>query len=103
MSPDRKDVQRIWGKSKSGVGDITIHIPFPRVKLIIDVYFSIFADQTHSLLCNKDMIEHGLDISLQGGFLHIGDARQLLVLDNYLYIYRRESTSIPYVLYTEDE
>lgn len=73
---------------------------FTALNLIIYVEFSILQDEMPSLLSNKDMIESGLDISLQGGYLHIGDLKQPLILDNYFYIYKLSAASIPYVLYT---
>lgn len=49
------------------------------------------------------MIDNGLDISLQCGFLYIGDMKQPLTLENYFYVYNWSSDSIPYELYTEDK
>lgn len=56
-----------------------------------------------SLLSNRDLIDNGLGIRLQGGYLHVGDSKQPLTLDNYFFIYKWDARSIPYVLYTEHE
>lgn len=102
MRPARKDVKGIGGRS-TVLGEVTIQIPFSKLNLIIDVEFSILPDDTPSLLSNKDIIENGLDISLQGGYLYIDDARQPLIFENFFYIYKWKAPSIPYVLYTEQE
>lgn len=49
------------------------------------------------------MIYDGLNISLQGYYLHIGSLRQHLTLHNYLSIYRWTPHLIPLALYTEQE
>lgn len=82
IRPTRKDVKGIGGKSKA-LGEVTIQVPFTNLNLILDIEFSILADDMPSLLCNRDLIENGLDISLQGAYLFVGDARETLLLDNY--------------------
>ena len=98
----KRGVRGIGGRSKV-IGEVTIQIPFVELHLIIDVDFAILKEDSPSLLSNKDMIENGLDISLQGSYLYIGNLRQPLVLENYFFKYNWSSTSIPYVLYTEKE
>lgn len=87
MRPPKRDVKGIGGKSMA-IGEVTIKIPFPDLGILIDVEFSILDGDTPSLLYNKDMIANGLDISLQGGFLHIGELQQTLNLEKYFYIHR---------------
>ena len=102
IRPPKKGVRGIGGRSEV-IGEATIQIPFLKLHLIIDVEFSILKEISPSLLSNRDMIENGLDISLQGGYLYIGSLRQPLILENYFYTYNWSSDSIPYVLYTEKE
>lgn len=102
MWPATKDVKGIGGKSRA-ISEVTVQIPFLSLNLIIDVKFSILDDKTPSLLCNRDLIQNGLDISLQGAYLYIGERRQPLILDNFFFIYKWKSSSIPYFLYTENE
>lgn len=80
------------------VGEATIQIPFVRLNVILDVEFSILRGESPSLLPNKDMIEGGLDITLQGGYIYVGDLQQPLTLDNYFYVYVWAADDIPYVL-----
>lgn len=85
------------------LGEVTIQIPFSELNLVMDIDFSILGGETPSLPCNRDLIENGLDISIQGGYLYIGEARQPPALDNFFFIYKCTVASIPYILYTEDE
>lgn len=102
ISPARKYVKGISGKSRA-LDEVTIQVSFTNLNLILDIEFSILGDDMPSLLCNKDLIENGLDISLQGGYLYIGNAQEPLTLNNYFFIYKWSAGSIPYVIYTEDE
>lgn len=47
------------------------------------------------------MITNGLDSSLMGSYLHLGNLRQPFTLENYFFVYRWKVDVIPYVLYTE--
>lgn len=78
-------------------------MPFIDLNLVLEVKFSILQDEMPSLLSKKDLIDNGLNISLHGVFLHIGDLRQPLILDNYFFVHKWSSSSIPYFLYTESE
>ena len=71
--------------------------------MIINVDVVIMKDECPSLFSNRDMIVNGLDISLQGGYLHVGELREPLVLENYFFVYRWTADEIPYSLYTEIE
>lgn len=66
MCPPRKDVKGIGGSSRM-IGEVTIQIPFTRLNVVLDIELSIIRTDTPSLLSNKDMLDNGLDISLQGG------------------------------------
>lgn len=79
MRLPRRDVKGIDVKSRV-VGKVTIQIPFVKLNLIVDVEFSVLKAETPSLLRNKDIIYSGLDISLQGGYLYVGDLKQPLTL-----------------------
>lgn len=49
------------------------------------------------------MIEVGLDISLQGGYLLIGTRRQPLKFENYFYLNTWSAQDTPFVLDTKQE
>lgn len=51
-------------------------------------------------LSKKNMIDNGLEISLQVKYLYIRSQRQSLSLENYLIVYRCSSYPITYALYT---
>lgn len=82
---------------------MTIQVPFIHLNLVIEVYLSILNDDMPSLLSNRDLLENCLDISLQDGYLHMGDRKQPLTLDNYFFIHKWRAKYISYVLYTEHE
>lgn len=86
MRPPRRDVKVIGGKSKV-IGEVTIQVSFTSHNIILYINFSILKMETTSLLCNRFMIEKGLDISLQGGYLYVDDRQQPLILDTYFYVY----------------
>lgn len=100
--PTREKMKGIGGEGRI-IGDATIPITFPKLDLIIDVDFLIIEGYCPSLIINKDMTISGLDISIQGGFLHVGGKKQPLTLDNYFFIHKWGMKCLPYVLYTNDE
>lgn len=91
----------------SGYGKVMrkafIQIPFSALELVIDVVFSILEQDVPSLLSNKGMIYNGLDISIQGRYIHVGPLRQPLILENYSLVYRWSAATISYALYTQGE
>lgn len=70
------------------IGQARIQIPFKQYGIFIDVVFSILEENALSLLSNMDMIDNGLDISLQGRYVYIGRHRQPLTLKIYFFVYR---------------
>lgn len=102
MRPPRRDVKGIGGMTMA-MGEVTTQIPFNQLGVVIDVDFTILKGDTPSLLSNKHMLDSGLDISLQGGFLYIGDRQKPLYLENYFFIHRWSATSTPFVLFTKKE
>lgn len=60
----RKGLRGIGGSGKVPE-DANIQINFTFLELIIDVYFTILAEDAPSLLFNRDMITNRLYISLQ--------------------------------------
>ena len=98
----KRVVKGIAGKGEV-VGEVLIPIPFNKLGIIIDVDFIVLGCNCPSLLSNKDMLTNGLDISIQGKFLYMGDRRQPLTLKNYFFIYEWDAKELPYILYTEGE
>lgn len=88
------------------LGETTIQISFNGLGLIIDVIdveVSILKNDCASLLRNRDMIINGLDIILEGGYLHIGSLKEPLKLVNFFYVYNWSAHDTPYALCTEDD
>lgn len=100
--PTKNNLRGIGGQQRV-IGEATIQIPFNKLGLVIDVDFAIINSDIPTLLSNKDMIDNGLDLSLQGHYLHIGPLRQPLSLENYFLVYRWSADDTPYALYTEPE
>lgn len=98
----RRGLKGLGGRSKV-IGEVTIKIPFINLELVMYIGFAIIEKDALSLLSNTDLIDNGLDISLQGGYLHIGTRKKQLTLENNLFVYRWTSDSIPYSLYSEHE
>lgn len=68
------------------IGTARIQIPFSALRMIIDVEFEIIDEDVTSLLTIRDMIDNGLDISLQERYLHVGKLRQPLTLEKYFLV-----------------
>lgn len=100
--PQKSRMKGIGGEGKV-IGDATIPVPFTDLNLILDIDFVIMKDHCTSLLCNKDMINGGLDISIQGRFLCFGNRKQPLLLENYFFVHKWKADHMPYALYTRDE
>ena len=97
-----KDLKGIGGISKV-LGIARIQIPFLQLGVFLDIDFAIVDQDCPSLLCNKDLIENGLDISLQKQNISIGNKRQDLSLENFFLKHRWSASSIPFVLYTTND
>lgn len=61
-------------------GEAPIQIRLKGPGMILDLTFSILGKNVPSLLSTKDIRESGLDISLQGNYLHVSDHRHQLHL-----------------------
>ena len=103
IKPSKKKGLKGIGGQGEVVGEVTIQIPFQKLGLIIDVDFAVLKGECPSLLSNKDMLQNNLDISLQGRYIHVGDRRQPLALENFFFIHKWSCNDTPYALFTEDE
>lgn len=91
-----------WG-TKKRLGGAQLQIPFEDRGLVIDVVFFVLEQNVPSLLYNRNMIDYGLDICLQGRYIHVGQLHQPFTLENYFLKHRCSSSSTPFALYTEQE
>lgn len=76
-------------------------IPFNLLKPIIDVEFIIMQTNFPTLFSMKDMVNIGLDNSIQGRFVSHGEERQLIRMWDYFLIYQRGRTDLNLSIYTE--
>jgi len=97
-----KTLRGIGGKS-AALGSAWIPIPFTKLKLIVDVNFQIVNDNVPTLLCMKDMVQNGLDISIQKSEISYKHRKHPLILENYFLIHRWKPEDVSYSMYTEDE
>lgn len=67
--------------------ETTIKIPFESLQWIIDVEVAFMKEECTSLLCNRNLIVNGLEISLRGSLLYIGTLREPLRLVKYFFTY----------------
>ena len=103
MRPSKKKGLKGIGGLGTVIGEVTIQISFVELGIIVDVDFEVMKDECPTLLSNKDMIINGLDISLQGCYLHVGPLKQRLKLENYFFLHKWSARDTPYVLYTMEE
>lgn len=68
------------------LGEARIQLPFSKLGIVMDAFFSILAEKAPSLLSNQDMIENSFGISIKGRYLYIGPHRQPLELENYFFV-----------------
>lgn len=65
--------------------------------IVIDLRFQIIATKIPTLLCVKDMIENGLDISIKYPVVKMGDKEQRIQLGNYLLVHRWYPNNVQFV------
>lgn len=51
----------------------------------------------------RDMLRHGLEISIQKREVSFQNLRHPLAMENYFLVHRWQKESIPFILYTEGE
>ena len=99
---DRKIIRGIGGKS-SAIGTAIIPVPFKGLRLVADVKFQIVTDKVPSLLCMKDMLQNGLDISIQNSVMTYKSFSHPLQMRNYFLIHKWEPCDVSHSLYSEQE
>ena len=97
-----RGVNGIGGKTEA-VGTAIIPIPFKDIGIIIDVRFRIMRNACPSLLCLRDMIESGMEISIQEKTLTIHGRTQELEFVNDFLKYCWTPADLPSALYTVAE
>lgn len=102
LASSRKSLKGI-GVSGRVLGYAMIQNTFLILGLVIDVDFSALCKDSPSLFSNRDMIVIGLDILLQGSYLHAGGRQEPLSLENIFFFYRWSATGTPSALYIESE
>lgn len=84
--PQDRGVMGIGGRNKV-TGTETEKMPFPNIRLIIYFNFLLMQGKIASLLCVKDMINIGQDISLQKHTITHNGSTQKDSLENFFFVY----------------
>lgn len=85
MKPTLEKNVRRSGGTKRSVGTVRLKIPLRKLNIITDVDLFLLSENVPSLLSMKDMVENGLDISIQDCTERYGDRTQALSVENYFY------------------
>ena len=101
-SKDARTLKGTGGLS-SAIGSACIPIPFKSLNLIVDVKFQSLKYNVPTLLCMKDMIQNGLDISIQKKEIRYKNPSHPLHFENYFLIHKWNPGDVSYSLYTEEE
>ena len=91
------------GGSSTAFGSAIIPVPFKDLNLVIDIKFRIVKDNVPTLLAMKDMVENGLDISIQRRVVKYKHLEHPLHMENFFLIHRWGRGDLAYSLYTETE
>lgn len=76
------------GVKAASIGNVLIQVPIKYVDVFIDVLFMVLGEDIPALLSMKDMRNNGIEISLQGLYVSLGDRCQPLTMENYFLIHR---------------
>ena len=99
---DNRSLNGIGGKSRA-IGTAIIPIPFNSLGVVLDVKFRIMKDHCPSLLSLRDMIDSGMEISIQDKTVSIGDRTQEISFENDFLKYKWKASDMATTLYTEQE
>lgn len=91
------------GGSERGIGVASIYITFEVLRFIKNVRFLIPTKNMPALLCKKDMITMGLDISLKNSTIYLGYLRQKFHMTNYFLVHTWEPEDLQFIVYNEQE
>lgn len=95
-------VRSVGGTSTTSIA-VSIEITLTYLEVIIDVHFLVAVENIPTLLPMEDVVENGLDISIQDCFTSLGQKRHLLAMESFFLIHVWSPSDLPYVLYTEKE
>lgn len=90
MQINRTEKKTICGLNSNNpaIGTATMAIPFYDLDLWIDVEFGIMEFDCPSLLSMRDMVNNGLDISLQNKWVSYKHKFQDIAFENYFLVHR---------------
>lgn len=94
IKPDNRGVKGIGGRQNSQ-GCVKIQIPFNELAVVIDVDFTLLNGDSPCLLCTRDLILNGLDISLKERTMSFQNGVQSVELENYFLIHRWGPEDLP--------
>lgn len=103
ISREESRILRGIGGKSSSIGTAIILVPFRDLNLVLDIKFQIVSDNVPTLLSMKDMLDNGLDISIQQKEVKFKHLMHPLIMENYFLIHRWRPGDMAFSLYTETE
>lgn len=101
MQPtDKRCIVRIDGTGKA-MGVAVIQITFKELGVLIDPIFLVFKEEIQTFLSVKNLLYNGFETSIRLRYVPLSTRLDLLVMKNYLLIYRWNSDNIPFALNTQ--
>jgi hypothetical protein len=98
-----QNIKGIGGR-RSTMGTAVVPVPFPNLKLILDVEFAIIpGDDTPSLLSLRDMRQNSLGLDISTGEAYFGKRRQKLHWRNDFWVHLWKPGDVDMSLFTESE
>lgn len=103
IEPSMRNKMRGIGGTGTILGEATLPVPFSELGLVLHIAFVVLERDCPTLLSNKDMLDNGLDISIQDRYISMGERRQPLILENYFLKYKWDPYCMIYAAYSEKE
>lgn len=100
ISGNKRKKKETGGTNKSAVL-MVIQRPFKELDVVIDVTFLMIERNVSTLFPRKDMLENGLNISIQWWYVWSGPRRYRLEMENYFLIHKCTPEDAPYVFHTK--
>lgn len=85
----------------SSIGNVIVQVPFKYLNVVYQYALYGNRERYPSLLSVHNMLNNGLDISIQVCYLSLEEWREPLTVKKYFLTHSRSSAGVTYVLYTE--
>lgn len=85
------------------MGSTVVQITLKDIVMVIDVELLLLSDEFPSLISLRDLVENGLNISIQDFVIKHDGMEQPLTIETYFLVYSWTPEDVPYFFYTEME